>query len=287
MNQVVKNVSDTAFLVAALRAREMERPDPLFRDPLAHKLAGEHGQAILATVPKRFPATWSVVIRTVIIDDYIADAVKNGVDTVVNLGAGLDTRPYRMNLPDSLQWIEVDFPHVIDLKAERLAGERPNCQLEHVKLDLTDRPARQKFFAEVNARGKAILVLTEGVTPYLVEDEVGRLADDLRAMDKLRYWIVDYFSPLVNKYYGAKGRARFMKAAPFVFQPKDWFGFFAAHGWKAEQVRYLSDEGERLKRPLPMRPLMKLWLRFVSMVASPERQRAMRSYAAYVLLIPK
>ncbi len=287
MNQVIKNVSDTAFLVAGLRALETERPDPLFRDPLAAKLAGEHGRNILATVPKRFPGSWSVVIRTVIIDDYITDAIKNGVDTILNLGAGLDTRPYRMDLPKALRWIEVDFPHVIDLKAERLAGERPNCTLEHVRLDLTDRAARQSFFAEVNGRAKAILVITEGVTPYLTEDAVGALADDLRALDKVRYWVVDYFSPLVNKYYGARGRARFMQAAPFVFQPKDWFAFFADRGWKAGQVRYLADEGDRLKRPLPLRPLMRLWLGIVSMIASPERRRAMRSYAAYVLLVPK
>ncbi|MEZ5875530.1 MAG: class I SAM-dependent methyltransferase [Hyphomicrobiales bacterium] len=109
MNQVVKNVSDTAFLVAALRAREMERPDPLFRDPLAHKLAGEHGQAILATKKRRFPATWSVVIRTVIIDDYIADAVKNGVDTV-SISAPVSTRaPTAWTCRTLLHWIEVDF----------------------------------------------------------------------------------------------------------------------------------------------------------------------------------
>ena len=54
MNQVIQNVSDTAFLVAGFRALESERPEPLFRDPLAGTLAGEHGRKILATVPKTF-----------------------------------------------------------------------------------------------------------------------------------------------------------------------------------------------------------------------------------------
>lgn len=58
--------------------------------------------------------SWVLTIRTVAIDRLIVMAIENGVDTVINLGAGLDTRPYRMKLPSLLRWIEVDFPHMID-----------------------------------------------------------------------------------------------------------------------------------------------------------------------------
>ena len=93
MNQLIQHVSDTAFIVASFRAAETERPKPI---------AGEHGRKIVATVPKNFVGAWSVVIRTVIIDEYVRQAVAGGVDTILNLGAGLDTRPYRMDLPKSL-----------------------------------------------------------------------------------------------------------------------------------------------------------------------------------------
>jgi len=103
--QAIQNVSDTAFLVAGFRALESERPQPLFRDPLAGKLAGEHGKKIMASVPKTFGVSpWLVAIRTVTIDDLITKAIGEGVDTVLNLGAGLDTRPYRMPLPPGLRW---------------------------------------------------------------------------------------------------------------------------------------------------------------------------------------
>jgi len=125
MNQVIQNVSDPAFLVAGFRALESERPEPLFRDPLAWKLAGDHGRKILATVPKTFVGGWSVVIRTVIIDNFIKEAIEQGVDTILNLGAGLDTRPYRMELPETLRWIEVDFPHVIAHKGRGLPTSNP------------------------------------------------------------------------------------------------------------------------------------------------------------------
>ncbi len=206
MTQVIQNVSDTAFLVAGFRAAETEREKPLFRDPLAAKLAGDHGRNILATVPRTFVGAWSVAIRTVIIDGFIEQAIKDGVDTILNLGAGLDTRPYRLDLPGSLRWIEVDYPHVIDLKAMSLAEEAPRCRLERLALDLTDRAARNAFLVGVNAEAGKILVLTEGVTPYLTEADVGALADDLRDVAKVRFWITDYFSPEALK-FGAKIRA--------------------------------------------------------------------------------
>jgi methyltransferase (TIGR00027 family) len=114
---------------------------------------------------------WSVVVRTCIIDDLMLSALAQGVDTVLNLGAGLDTRPYRVALPGSLRWIEVDYPHLIELKERRLSDEAPRCQLERVKLDLADVPARHTLLSTINSRSGTVLVLTEGVVPYLgVED---------------------------------------------------------------------------------------------------------------------
>ncbi len=286
MTQVIQNVSDTAFLVAGFRAAETEREAPLFRDPLAAKLAGEHGRNILATVPKSFVGAWSVVIRTVIIDGFIREAIAQGVDTVLNLGAGLDTRPYRMDLPRSLRWIEVDYPHVIELKDARLAGETPRCRLERVALDLTDREARRAFRAGIDTQAGKILVLTEGVTPYLTEADVGELADDLRKVGKVRYWIVDYFSPEALK-YGAKLRQKFMRNAPFRFTPKDWFAFFLSHGWKASEVRYISEEADRLGRPIPLPLWLRLWVKVAGVLTSRARRERMRRFAAYVLLVPK
>ncbi len=286
MSQVIQNVSDTAFMVAGFRAAETEREEPLFRDPLAARLAGEHGRKILATVPRSFVGAWSVVIRTVIIDGLIQRAIEDGVDTILNLGAGLDTRPYRMELPRSLRWVEVDFPHVIALKESRLAEEQPRCRLERVSLDLTDRAARRAFLSDMSAGATTMLVLTEGVVPYLSETNVGELADDLRQADKVRYWITDYFSPEAIK-FGAKLRRSFMRNAPFQFAPKDWFGLFADHGWKASEVRYIAEEAERLGRPIPLPFWLKLWVKIAGVFVSHARRERMKRFAAYVLLVPK
>lgn len=175
----IQHVSDTAFWIANYRANETDRPHPLFSDPLARKLAGERGREIANSMPGSKMTEWITAIRTVVIDNYIKQAVANGIDTVLNLGAGLDTRPYRMELPPSLRWVEVDFPPMIEYKEKLLAADPPRCRLERFKLDLTNPDLRRAFLANVNASAKRVLVLTEGVVPYLTNDDAASLADDL------------------------------------------------------------------------------------------------------------
>jgi methyltransferase (TIGR00027 family) len=284
---LIENVSDTSFWIAHLRAVETERADALFRDPLAGRLAGERGAQIAAAMPMSRVIAWTVAIRTCIIDDYINLAIGEGVDSVLNLGAGLDTRPYRMNLPASLNWIEADYPHIIDYKEKVLASESPRCRLlERVKIDLADLSERRHLFERVNAQTKKMLVITEGVIPYLSTEEAGSLADDLRALDHAGLWVVDYLHPEMMKYRQRKGMGRAMQNAAFKFAPADWFGFFREHGWRAKEIRYVAEEAERLGRPIslpaPMKIAMKIGLRFLSQA----RRKALQEFMGYVLLEP-
>jgi len=188
----INHVADTAFWVATYRANESARPDALFHDPLAARLADGRGRGIAAGIADGHEVAWVVVIRTCIIDDFIREAVAGGCDTILNLGAGLDTRPYRLELPPSLRWIEVDFPATIDFKNERLRDEKPRCQLERRAVDLGDAVARRALLDDVNARSQKVFVLTEGVVGYLTNDAVAALASDLAAQPRIAYWLVEY-----------------------------------------------------------------------------------------------
>ncbi len=282
---LIENVSDTAFWIAHYRALETQRADALFHDPLAGLLAGERGKQIANAMPKSFMTGWAVVIRTCIIDDYIRFAIAQGVDTVLNLGTGLDTRPYRLDLPRSLVWVEADYPDMIEFKEKRLSSEKPRCQLERVKLDLANLSERRQMFTSVNARAKKMLVLTEGVVPYLSVEEVGSLADDLKALEHACYWIVDYFSTWVIK-YRQRLVGKKMQNAPFKFNPENWFEFFAEHGWHCKETRYLSEEAERLHRPMQLPLLSKVILSIRVGLASKERQAAFKRSAGYAMLEP-
>src|SRR5437867_343111 len=79
---------------------ESERPDALFRDPHARRLAGERGERIVASMRRGRAWAWPMIVRTAVLDELMLRTVeRDGVDTVLNLAAGLDTRPYRLALP--------------------------------------------------------------------------------------------------------------------------------------------------------------------------------------------
>src|SRR5690348_1108371 len=87
----IRHVSDTALWIAAYRAQETESKNPVFRDPYASILAGTQGREIAASMPHTEAMAFAMVVRTSAIDRLVLSAVKEGIDTVINLGAGLDT----------------------------------------------------------------------------------------------------------------------------------------------------------------------------------------------------
>ena len=91
---LIRNVSDTARWAAHYRALETKRPDALFRDPLADRLAGERGAAIAKSLPRGANHASAWVARTVLFDRLLTQAIADGVDTVIVLAAGFDARPY-------------------------------------------------------------------------------------------------------------------------------------------------------------------------------------------------
>jgi methyltransferase (TIGR00027 family) len=246
----VRNVSDTARWAAYFRAQETTRPDALFRDPFAERLCGQHGVDIANTLPDGNKHAWAWVARTYLFDRFIKLELQQGADLVLNLAAGLDARPYRMELPASLQWIEVDLPEILAYKEEILTNEKPTCALERVRLNLADGDARRTLFATLNRRARKILVLTEGLLVYLSEEEVAALARDLAGGASFRRWIMDFGSPgLLKMMQKTTGKHLSKVGAPFKFAPAEGPAFFGPHGWEPMEVKSILQTAAKFKRP--------------------------------------
>jgi len=246
---LIRNISDTALLAAVYRARETERQDALFHDLFARRLAGKRGDQIADSMPFSDRNTWAWVVRTYMYDQFIAEQCQQGVDMVVNLGAGLDTRPYRMALPATLQWIEVDLPGILSYKDEILAGERPACALERVGLDLFDVTARRKLFAQLGGRAAKCLIFTEGFIIYFSADQVRALAEDLAAPATFQRWILDLSSPGLLRLLQKNMNISLSEGVSSLqFGPEEGPEFFVPCGWKPIEVRSPLKTAARFKR---------------------------------------
>jgi methyltransferase (TIGR00027 family) len=245
----VRSISDTARWVAYFRALETERPDALFRDPHAARLAGERGFEIAQSLSPENKDGWAWVMRTYLFDEFVRQEVAAGADMVLNLAAGLDARPYRLALPSTLRWVEVDLPDIVSYKEEILAGARPACHLERIAMDLADEGARRDLFAGLDRQAKKIAVLAEGLLIYFTSEQVGSLARVLAAGDHFHTWVIDLASPAQLKMMQwTMGKQLDGAGAAFKFGPPEGPEFFAPYGWAAQDVRGLLQTAVELNR---------------------------------------
>ena len=138
-NTKVTSVSDTAITMAAVRACESRRAAPLFIDPFAAKLAGTEAVAKAQSKVDDSDNQGRPFgqVRTKFLDDFLLARAAD-CSQVVLLGAGLDTRAYRLNLPPNLVLFELDRPEIIDYKRQILAEDMPTCDRRAIATDLAN-----------------------------------------------------------------------------------------------------------------------------------------------------
>ena len=278
----IENVSDTAKWVAVYRAMETERPDAIFKDPFAARLAGAEGAAIVDGMNRGRAMAWAMIVRTAIFDEIMLDRIRNGgVDTVLNLAAGLDARAWRMPLPPTLRWIDVDLPGILDYKTNTLRNDKPVCRYEAIRADLTDAGRRQALFSQVNGESSRVLVVTEGLIVYLTAEQVGDLAVDLHAQGRFNWWLTDLASPMLLKIMQRMwGKSVHAGNAPFLFAPAEGPGFFAKFGWRKAEFRSSMAEAQRLNREMKG---MWLW-RLLGKLRSKASQQEMMTGNGFLLM---
>jgi methyltransferase (TIGR00027 family) len=277
----IQNVSDTARWVAVYRAMETARPDAIFRDPYADRLAGERGRQIVDEMKRGRQMAWAMIVRTAVIDEMILERVNNhGVDTVINLAAGLDTRAWRLKLPPALQWFDIDLPAMIEYKTSVMRGETPACRYEAIAADLTSDVERDEMLRRVAGVARTALVVTEGLLIYLTEAQVTSLARALHRQPSIRWWISDMANPMLlqimTRMWGKKVEAA---RAPFRFAPADSAAFFAPLGWREIEFRSGMEEARRLGRQMKF---MWLW-RILAWLNRPSRRKAIQKLSGYAM----
>jgi methyltransferase (TIGR00027 family) len=144
---ITSSVGSTALFVAAARALEAQKPDPLAVDQFAEvfcRAAGGEwaelldGGAADHTLKSDFGTDFVNFqgVRTRYFDSYFTNASAAGVRQIVVLAAGLDSRAYRLDWPAETVVFELDQPPVLEFKRAALAGHQPKAQRREVAVDL-------------------------------------------------------------------------------------------------------------------------------------------------------
>ncbi len=248
MEPLISDVSDTARWVAAYRAFEILRPNPLFKDPFAATVSGEFGLEIGRSTRREIRNGWPMIIRTKLMDDLILKSIAEGCDCVLNLGAGFDARPYRLALPPALVWHEADLARIIGEKERVIGSEKPHCILNRITVDLRDPNARLTFLRQSLVGSRRALVLTEGLLAYFDTYEVEALAVELADFQALHWWILDLASPAAIRKMMIKGIGRKLANAPLKFAPPNGVAFFEKLGWKADDIHSVFRSGVNFRR---------------------------------------
>jgi methyltransferase (TIGR00027 family) len=182
--------SRTAEYMAFFRAVESRRPSGrrLFADPLALTVLDRplRAAAVLSSAPlvggivpwvvdRRWPGPRpSAVARTKVIDDWLGAALEAGLDQLVVLGAGYDSRAYRIAGAERLAVFEVDHPDTQVRKRgvleERFGGVPAQTRL--VPLDFERGSLEEALKAAGFRSGARTFTIWEGVASYLTPEAV-------------------------------------------------------------------------------------------------------------------
>jgi len=171
----MKPISKTAFYCCGVRMQDAERDQPVCGDTYAKVFMNEQGLQILETFKDETRPNISNVGRHRLIDDLLRQELHANPNlTVVLIGAGFDTRAFRLK---GGTWIELDEPQVITYKEERLPAATSDNELQRITIDFATESLAQKL-AAFSGRSPVTVVI-EGVLMYLEEAAIEKLLETL------------------------------------------------------------------------------------------------------------
>lgn len=252
----------TAVGVARVRALESEREDALFRDPLARAFAAAGGLWPSSPPPgdeaarrRRLAVSFSIVIRTRFLDDLLRQAAASGVRQVVLLGAGMDSRAFRMEWPQGTRLFEVDTAVPLDFKAAVLRQERAVARCERIPVAVDLREDWPGALAAAGHDPAAPTVwIAEGLLIYLPEDAVDLLLARISARSAVGSRMgLTLGSRGVLERFGADAAPGSAASLWVSEMPDDPVAWLAGHGWEADS-HTLRERAAAYGRPISSPP---------------------------------
>jgi O-methyltransferase len=161
-------VQRTLSPVLKAKALDNRLPDPILGDGYAEQVMRRLDPAFDKGRFGTSQLGLAAVVRAKVYDDWAREFLAGHRDAVVlHLGCGLDARVHRIDPPATVDWYDLDYPSVIELR-EQFLPRREHCTL--IGSSVTDLA-----WLECIPRGRPVLMIAEGLIPYLTATDVRRV----------------------------------------------------------------------------------------------------------------
>ncbi len=210
----MKPISNTAFYCCGVRMLDAENPKSVCQDIYAKYFMDERGLDIFAAFKTEKNPNAANVTRHRIIDDIVrAQLLNNHELSVILIGAGFDSRAYRMK---GGNWIELDEPQIIAYKNERLPIERCPNKLNRIAINFETESLEDKLQC-INSN-QPVTIIFEGVFIYLPEEVIKQTLKILHNLFPKHKLICDLMTDSFYKRYSVRLHQKFVDlGASFKF----------------------------------------------------------------------
>jgi len=227
-----RGVSFTAKAMAACRAIETQRQDALFFDAWAAQLAGKEAIEVVAPRLEEFEKQGRpfTVVRTRFFDDFLKEC-SDKIRQIVLVGAGMDTRAFRLNWQPETHLYEIDRPDILRYKESILTGISPNCNRHSICADLGESSWVQRLLEKGYKSSEPSIWLLEGLLYYLNPTEVDGLLKNIQSLSvKGSYFGADVMNTVICN--GSDDWAKYWLSS--CDEPES---FLATYGWKSSAIQ--------------------------------------------------
>jgi O-methyltransferase involved in polyketide biosynthesis len=164
-------IEETLFLTLCGRALDNRLPHPILGDHMAEELVGKLGYDCGRFRLSASPIL-NIALRARKLDQVAQQFIARHPDAVgLDLGAGLDTRVFRLAPPAGVDWYDVDFPEVIAARRQLLPAP---ANAHTIAADLTD-----PHWLDAIPRGRPAVIVADGLLAFLAPDDMIALLNRL------------------------------------------------------------------------------------------------------------
>lgn len=223
------------------------------------RMLGRYRNWLIKKTEGKVPGLWGgIMARKRYIDDIAAETAASQIEAVVNLGAGFDTRAFRLKALAEVPVWEVDQPAIVDTKRSRLEKtfQQVPAHVTLVPIDFDHQDLATVLSSHGCQPDKKTLFIWEGVTQYVTEDGIRATLDFLAkapAGSRLvfTYTPKDFIDGKV--FYGQEYLYKQMlvkdKIWLFGLAPESVDDFVGEYGWRILEHLGYDELGERYVKP--------------------------------------